>query len=111
MHTASLSNSGEDRTRDVKPPTAPSSELGVSSGSEEDGWRKDSEDEADVECSCCAGLFCARTTTVKNGFETNMFQVSTQSANCRNGLGVWQVQEMTDTCLLWPLSATKNLIL
>ena len=85
MRTAGLSNSGEDRTRDVKPPTAPSRELGVSSGPEEDGWRE-SEDEADVECLCCAGLFCVRTTTVKNGFDTNMFQVSTHSAKCRNGL-------------------------
>ena len=41
----------EDRTRDVKPPIVPSSELGVSSGpEEEDGWRKESEDGADVEC-------------------------------------------------------------
>ena len=40
-----------DRTRDVKPPTVPSSELGVCSGpEEEDGWRKESEAEADVEC-------------------------------------------------------------
>jgi len=41
----------EDRRRDVKPPIVPSSELGVSSGpEEEDGWRKESEAGADVEC-------------------------------------------------------------
>jgi hypothetical protein len=70
----------------VKPPTAPSSELGVSSGPEEDGWPKESEGEADVECLCCAGLFAVRTTTVKNGCDTKMFEGSTHSANCRNGL-------------------------
>jgi len=51
----------------------------------------------------------ARTTTVKNGFDTKMSQGSIQSANCRNGL--WQVQEMTGTSLLWPPNAMKNLIL
>jgi len=41
----------EDRTRDVTPPTVPSGELGFSSGpEEEDGWRKETEDGADVEC-------------------------------------------------------------
>jgi hypothetical protein len=87
VHTAGLSNRGEDRTRDVKPPTAPSSELGVSSGpEEEDGWRKESEDEANVECLCCAGLCAVRTATVKNGCDTKMCQGSAHSANCRNGL-------------------------
>jgi hypothetical protein len=53
VHTAALSNRGEDRTKDVKPPIALSSDLGVSSGpAEEDGWRKESEDEAAVQvCS------------------------------------------------------------
>jgi hypothetical protein len=43
----------------VKAPISSSSELGVSSGSEQeaDGWRKDSEDEANAERQYCAGLF------------------------------------------------------
>jgi len=51
VHTAGRSNSCGDRTRQVKPPIAPSSESDVSSGPEyEDGWRKESNVEADVEC-------------------------------------------------------------
>ena len=42
----------------VKPLISLSSELGVSSGSEEEGgWWKESEGEADAICLCCAGLF------------------------------------------------------
>ena len=84
VHTAGLSNSGGDGTREVKPPIAPSSELGVSSGPEcEDGWGKESDVDADVECLCCASLFCVRTTTMKNGFDTKMSEASTHSENCR----------------------------
>jgi len=43
---------------EVKPPISPWSELGVSSGSEEDdGLGKESKDAADAECLYCAGLF------------------------------------------------------
>jgi len=41
-----------------KPANSPSSESGVSSGSEDEGeWGKESEDEAGAECSHCTGLF------------------------------------------------------
>jgi hypothetical protein len=45
---------------EVKPLISPSSELNVSSGSEEeDGGGKGSEDEADAECLYCVSLFTA----------------------------------------------------
>jgi hypothetical protein len=43
---------------EVKPPILSPSELGVSSGSEEEeGWWEERKDEADAECLYCAGLF------------------------------------------------------
>jgi hypothetical protein len=44
---------------EVKPLISPSSKLNVSSGAEEDGWGKGSEDEADAVCLYCASLFSA----------------------------------------------------
>jgi hypothetical protein len=44
---------------EVKLIISPSSKLNISSGSEEDGWWKGSEDEADAECLYCASLFTA----------------------------------------------------
>jgi hypothetical protein len=50
-------------------PNSPSSELGASSGSEEEvDWVKESEDAVDVECLYCA-LCSLKTATVKNGFD------------------------------------------
>jgi hypothetical protein len=42
---------------EVKPPISSPSELGVSSGSEDEGWWEESGTEADAECLYCAGLF------------------------------------------------------
>lgn len=42
---------------EVKPPVLSSGELGVSSGSEEDAWKEESEDETHSKCFYSAGLF------------------------------------------------------
>jgi hypothetical protein len=42
---------------EVKPLISPRSELGLSSGSEEDGWGKKAKNEADAACLYCGGFF------------------------------------------------------
>jgi len=100
--TAGLSKRGEYKTRDMKPPTAPSSEWGVSrvqKKNKDDGKRVRMKLMSNV---YAVGVCSVRTTTKKNGFDTKLSEM---------GICVWQVQEMTDTCFLWPPSAMENLIL
>jgi hypothetical protein len=52
----------------VKPSISSSGELGFSSGSEEDAWKKESEDEVDYKCFY-SHVCSLKTRTVKNGFD------------------------------------------
>jgi hypothetical protein len=78
-------------------PVSPSSELGASSGPEEDVGGREREDEADAECLYCAGLFSKD----DDGEEWVRWQKRLVGIHCFCGLSetslrVRQVQEVTE---------------
>jgi hypothetical protein len=58
-------------------------------------------------------VFSLKTMTSKNRFDVKTVYSGRKLLvrTIRKGLREWQMYEMTDTCLLWSINVTKNLIL